>query len=71
MDWTMTFSSIELFLRPIAAAIPEKPTARIAMGIAVSNTWAILRPRYAAAAEKIAVNISPRSTDLSVTSGSF
>ena len=48
MDWIMTF-----WLRPcLSPRAPVRPTAMIAMGIAASNTWPTLRPRYAAAALK-------------------
>ena len=65
IDCTITFSP-RAFLRPRAL---DSPTAMIAIGIAASNTCPTLRPRYAAAAEKMTVMISPRVTDHGVTSG--
>ena len=59
MLWIITFSPRDS-LRPRA---PEMPTARIAMGMAASNTWPTLRPRYAAAAENNTVIIKPIATE--------
>ena len=65
IDWIITFSpSAFLRLSPL-----DSPTAMIAIGIAASNTCPTLRPRYAAAAEKITVIMMPRLTDQGVTSG--
>ncbi len=46
----------------------ESPTARIAIGMAASNTCPIFRPEYAAAAEKSIAIRSPHITDHGVTS---
>ena len=59
MLWIMTFCPRALFL-PRAPLIP---TARMAMGMAASNTWPTLSPRYAAAALKRMVIIRPRVTE--------
>ena len=44
------------------------PTARIAIGIAASNTCPTFRPRNAAAAEKTAAMTIPSVTDRGVNS---
>jgi hypothetical protein len=46
----------------------ESPTAIMAIGIAASNTCPILRPKYAAAAEKSTAIISPKPTERAFTS---
>ena len=64
IDCTMTFSSrVErrFGMRPM-------PTARIAIGIAASNTCPTLKPRKAAAAEKTAAMITPSTTERGVHS---
>ena len=59
MDWMMTFWPSPPFL-PRA---PVTPTAMMAIGMAASNTWPTLRPRYAAAAENITTMIRPMTTE--------
>ena len=41
IDWIITFWLRESFLR----AALERPTARMAMGMAASNTWPTFSPR--------------------------
>ena len=65
IDWIITFSPSEFFLlSPL-----DSPTAMMAIGMAASNTCPTLRPRYAAAAEKMMVMMIPMDTDHGVTSG--
>ena len=65
MDWMMTFCpSAPFFLKAL-----DRPTARMAIGMAASNTWPTFRPRYAAAAEKMMVMTRPSVTDQAVISG--
>ena len=65
MDWMIIFSRIVLFL----LKRPAIPTARMAIGIAASKTWATLSPRKAAAPEKRAAITVPQITERKVTSG--
>ena len=60
----MTFSPIAFFL----FAAVDMPTAIMAIGMAASNTWPTLRPRYAAAAEKSIAISTPHVTDHAFTS---
>jgi hypothetical protein len=65
MDWMITFWPSAFLILKTA----ESPTARMAMGMAASNTCPILRPEYAAAAEKMTAMRRPQMTDQGVTSG--
>lgn len=65
IDCIITFSPRAFFLLNEL----ESPTAIMAMGIAASKTWPTLRPKKAAAAEKMIVMTSPHETDHAFTSG--
>ena len=59
MDWMITFCPRPSFF-PRALV---SPTAMMVVGVAASKTWPTLRPRYAAAAEKITTISNPISTE--------
>ena len=59
MLWMMTFWANPFFL----FSAPVRPTAIMDMGMAASNTWPTLSPKYAAAAEKMTVISSPTPTE--------
>ena len=67
MLWIITFWASESFF----LSAPVRPTAMIAMGMAASNTWPTLRPRYAAAALNRITIRTPTATEYGVTSEYF
>lgn len=67
MLWIMTFCPRP----PFFPRAPVRPTAMMAIGMAASNTWPTLSPRYAAAAENKIVIRSPTVTEYAVTSRGF